>query len=280
MTNQKNILEVQNLSVHFGHADELVRAVDDVSFSVGRGETVALVGESGSGKSISALSITKLAPRAAHYAGGTILFEGVNMLALSDPELRKIRGSQISYIFQEPMSSLNPVFTIGWQIEEAIKLHHKGINRKAEVKRLLDLVHLPDRMASAYPHQMSGGQLQRCMIAMALACSPELLIADEPTTALDVTVQREILNLLAELGEKVDLSILMITHNFGIVADLAERVYVMQKGRLVEEGGTRQVLYDPQHEYTKQLMAAVPRLHPRQKGSPSTEDTESTEVQK
>ena len=262
MTDYKNILEVQNLSVHFGQADGLVRAVDDISFSIGRGETVALVGESGSGKSISALSITKLAPRAARYADGKILFNGQDMLTLSDARLRKIRGSRISYIFQEPMASLNPVFTIRWQIEEALKLHQKGINRKAEVSRLLNLVHLPERISAAYPHQVSGGQLQRCMIAMALACSPELLVADEPTTALDVTVQREILNLLAELREKVGLSTLMITHNFGIVADLAERVYVMQKGKLVEQGTTKQVLYNPQHEYTRKLMAAVPRLHP------------------
>ncbi len=262
MTKSDNILEVQNLRVHFGRGEDLVKAVDDVSFSIGRGETLALVGESGSGKSISALSITKLVPRAASYAGGQVLFNGTNMLTLSERELRKIRGRQISYIFQEPMSSFNPVFTIGWQIEEAIRLHRKGINRKAEVKRLLDLVHLPDRLVSAYPHQMSGGQLQRCMIAMALACSPELLVADEPTTALDVTVQREILNLLAELSEKVGLSVLMITYNFGIVADLADRVYVMQQGKIVEEGNTRKILYDPQHEYTQQLMAAVPRLRP------------------
>jgi len=275
MTDVNNILEVQNLSVHFGSG--AVKAVDGVSFSVGRGETVALVGESGSGKSISALSLTKLAPRAATYAGGQVLFNGENMLSLSDRELRNIRGSQVSYIFQEPMVSFNPVFTIGWQIEEAIKLHRKGIDRKAEVKRLLDLVHLPDRLVSAYPHQMSGGQLQRCMIAMALACSPELLVADEPTTALDVTVQREILNLLSELSEKVGLSVLMITHNFGIVADLADRVYVMQKGKIVEEGNTRQILYDPQHEYTKQLMAAVPRLHPVRQENFTTEGTENTE---
>ncbi|MEN7973625.1 MAG: ABC transporter ATP-binding protein [Verrucomicrobiota bacterium] len=263
MTQSSNILEVQNLSVHFGHGDRLVKAVNEVSFSVRRGETVALVGESGSGKSISALSLTKLAPRAATYAGGKVLFNNEDMLTLSDRELRDIRGSQISYIFQEPMVSFNPVFTIGWQIEEAIKLHQKSVNCKSEVKRLLELVHLPARLAKAYPHQMSGGQLQRCMIAMALACSPELLVADEPTTALDVTVQREILSLLSELSEKVGLSVLMITHNFGIVSDLADRVYVMQKGRIVEEGETKQILYDPQHEYTKQLMAAVPRLHPK-----------------
>ncbi len=262
MTNKDPILEVRNLSVHFGSGDDLLKAVDEVSFHIGHGETVAVVGESGSGKSISALSLTKLAPRAATYAGGEILFGGQNMLSLSDPELRKIRGSQISYIFQEPMVSFNPVFTVGWQIEEALKLHRKGIDRKKEVNRLLDLVHLPPRLAPSYPHQMSGGQLQRCMIAMALACSPELLVADEPTTALDVTVQREILNLLAELSKEVGLSILMITHNFGIVGDLADRVYVMQKGKVVEEGSTDRILYHPQHEYTQQLMAAVPRLHP------------------
>lgn len=263
MDKTSHIIEVKDLSVHFGHDDELVKAVDGVSFSIAHGETLALVGESGSGKSISALSLTKLAPRQARYAGGEVLFGGQNMLTLGDAELRNIRGSQISYIFQEPMVSFNPVFTIGWQIEEALKLHRKDIDRKAEVERLLDLVHLPDRLAAAYPHQMSGGQLQRCMIAMALACSPELLVADEPTTALDVTVQREILNLLKELSDKVGLSTLMITHNLGIVSDLADRVCVMQKGKIVEEGDTRQVLDNPQHDYTKQLMAAVPRLHPK-----------------
>lgn len=263
MTDNDNILDVTNLSVHFGHGEELVRAVDEVSFTVGRGETVALVGESGSGKSISALSLTKLVPRAARYAGGVVLFNGTDMLLRNDAELRHIRGSQISYIFQEPMVSFNPVYTVGWQIEEALKLHRKGMDRKAEVNRLLELVHLPPRLARAFPHQMSGGQLQRCMIAMALACSPELLVADEPTTALDVTVQREILNLLAELRDKVGLSVLMITHNFGIVSDLADRVYVMQQGKIVETGPTATVLGRPQHEYTKQLMAAVPRLKPK-----------------
>ncbi|MDZ8117415.1 ABC transporter ATP-binding protein [Pontiella agarivorans] len=263
MTDSKSIIEVRELSVHFGHGDELVKAVDGVSFSIAHGETLALVGESGSGKSISALSLTRLAPRQAVYAGGEVLFGGQNMLDLDDAELRKIRGRQISYIFQEPMVSFNPVFTIGWQIEEALKLHRKDVDRKSEIARLLELVHLPARMDRAYPHEMSGGQLQRCMIAMALACSPELLVADEPTTALDVTVQREILNLLKELSDKVGLSTLMITHNLGIVSDLADRVCVMQKGMIVEEGKTRQVLDDPQHDYTKQLMAAVPRLRPK-----------------
>lgn len=261
MTKIDHILEVKDLSVHFGHGAGLVKAVDHVSFNVRRGETLALVGESGSGKSISALSLTKLAPRAATYAGGEVWFNNENILELSDRALRNVRGSQISYISQEPMVSFNPVFTIGWQIEEALRLHRKDLNRKTEIKRLLELVHLPDRLAKSYPHQMSGGQLQRCMIAMALACSPELLVADEPTTALDVTVQREILNLLKELSSKVNLSVLMITHNFGIVSDLADRVCVMEKGHVVETGETRQILDHPQHAYTKQLMAAVPRLH-------------------
>jgi len=265
MTDQKNILEVKDLAVHFGRGDELVKAVDGISFSIRRGETLALVGESGSGKSISALALTQLAPQNAVYAGGQVLFDGADMLGLPDSALRDIRGRRISYIFQEPMTSFNPVFTIGWQIGEALKLHRKGIDRKAEAARLLDRVHLPDRLMKAYPHEMSGGQLQRCMIAMALACSPGLLVADEPTTALDVTVQREILNLLAELSREENLSVLMITHNLGIVADLADRVCVMQNGRIVEEGITRKVLDDPQHEYTRQLMAAVPRLHPENK---------------
>lgn len=262
MTDQQSILDVQNLAVHFGRGAELVKAVDGISFSIECGETLALVGESGSGKSISALALTQLAPQNAIYAGGEVLFDGADMLQLSDSELRKIRGRRISYIFQEPMTSFNPVFTIGWQIGEALELHRKGIDRKAEAARLLDRVHLPERLSKAYPHQMSGGQLQRCMIAMALACSPALLVADEPTTALDVTVQREILNLLAELSREGNLSVLMITHNLGIVSDLADRVCVMQKGRIVEEGVTSQVLANPQHKYTRQLMAAVPRLHP------------------
>jgi ABC-type dipeptide/oligopeptide/nickel transport system ATPase component len=262
MTDQTNILEVQDLAVHFGRGDGLVKAVDGISFSIRRGETLSLVGESGSGKSISALALTRLAPRAAVVAGGRGFFEGAHLLTLPERDLRTIRGRSISYIFQEPMTSFNPVFTIGWQIGEALKLHRKGINRKAEVAALLERVHLPARLMKAYPHQMSGGQLQRCMIAMALACSPGLLVADEPTTALDVTVQREILNLLAELSRQENLSVLMITHNLGIVSDLADRVCVMQKGRIVEEGVTARVLDNPQHEYTRQLMAAVPRLHP------------------
>lgn len=258
------LLDVQGLEVHFGPQSDPVRAVDGVDFKIFSGEIVALVGESGSGKSISALSLADLIPKpAGRIAGGTILFQSLETLGLKDSELRKLRGDKISYIFQEPATSLNPVFTVGWQIAEAIRLHRKGVKVKAEVQKLLADVGLPDpkRMAKAYPHELSGGMQQRVMIAMALACDPDLLVADEPTTALDVTVQKQILELLVELRSARGLSILLITHNLGIVADLADRVYVMNHGKIVEFGETRSVLTDPQHDYTKKLLAAVPRLH-------------------
>jgi ABC-type dipeptide/oligopeptide/nickel transport system ATPase component len=259
------MLKIEDLEIHFG-ADDPVRAVDGISLEIAKGEIVALVGESGSGKSITALAVTRLAPKAARYHGGKILFNGQNLLELPEPQLRKIRGNQISYIFQEPSVSLNPVFTVGWQIGEAIRLHRKGVKVKPEIKRLLGLVQLPERIADAYAHQMSGGQQQRVMIAMALACEPDLLVADEPTTALDVTVQKEILTLLQKLREECGLSILLITHNFGIVNGIADRVYVMNRGRIVEKGATHQVLYAPEHPYTQRLMAAIPRLRPQMEG--------------
>jgi ABC-type dipeptide/oligopeptide/nickel transport system ATPase component len=258
------LVDVCGLEVHFGSITNPVRAVDGVDFHIFSGEIVALVGESGSGKSISALSLARLVPEpAGRIVGGKIVFQDVEPLMLKPSELRKLRGARIAYIFQEPATSLNPVYTIGWQIGEAIRLHRKGINVKAEVKKLLTDVGLPDpvRAAEAYPHQLSGGMQQRAMIAMALACNPDLLIADEPTTALDVTVQKQILDLLVELREKRGLSILLITHNLGIVANIADRVYVMNKGRVVESGATRTVLCTPQHDYTKKLLKAVPRLH-------------------
>lgn len=259
------MLKIEDLEIHFGE-EEPVRAVDGISLAIAKGQIVALVGESGSGKSISALSITRLTPKAARYRGGRILFHDQDLLAMSEADLRKVRGNKISYIFQEPSVSLNPVFTVGWQIGEAIRLHRRGVNVKTEVKRLLHLVQLPERIASAYPHQMSGGQQQRVMIAMALACEPDLLVADEPTTALDVTVQKEILSLLIRLREECGLSILLITHNFGIVNGIADYVYVMNNGRIVEQGDTREVLHHPQHAYTQRLMAAIPRLRPQSGG--------------
>ncbi len=260
----KPLVAVQDLSVHFGSITNPVRAVDGVNFQIFSGEIIALVGESGSGKSISALALARLVPEpAGRIVGGKIVFQDVEPLKLKPSELRKLRGARIAYIFQEPATSLNPVYTIGWQIGEAIRLHRKGVNVKTEVKKLLTDVGLPDpvRTAEAYPHQLSGGMQQRAMIAMALACNPELLIADEPTTALDVTVQKQILDLLVELREKRGLSILLITHNLGIVANIADRIYVMNKGRVVESGVTRTVLCTPQHDYTKKLLKAVPRLH-------------------
>jgi ABC-type dipeptide/oligopeptide/nickel transport system ATPase component len=248
-----------------------------VDFKIFPGEIVALVGESGSGKSISALALAKLVPEpAGRITGGSVRFQGLekvdavspprfqplDVLTMKRSELRKLRGARIAYIFQEPATSLNPVFTVGWQIGEAIRLHRKGGNVKLEVEKRLASVGLPDpaRAAKAYPHELSGGMQQRAMIAMALACDPDLLVADEPTTALDVTVQKQILDLLVDLRKTRGLSILLITHNLGIVANVADRVYVMNNGKIVESGETKTVLRTPQHDYTKKLLKAVPRL--------------------
>ncbi len=258
------LLSVRDLSVAFGAA---APAVDRVSFDIAQGETLALVGESGSGKSISALSVLKLLPYpSASHPSGQILFHGQNLLAASEKELRKVRGNRIAMIFQEPMTSLNPLHTIADQLGETLKLH-QGM-RDAEAKsRTLALLHEvgirePEKRLSAYPHQLSGGQRQRVMIAMALANKPELLIADEPTTALDVTVQAQILELLADLKRKIGMSMLFITHDLGIVRKIADRVCVMLKGKIVEEGRTADIFADPQHEYTKRLLAAEPKGRP------------------
>lgn len=263
-TTSNPLLDVQALEVHFGPVANPVRAVDQVAFQIFPGEIVALVGESGSGKSVSALALARLvAEPAGRIVGGKVFFQGVENLTLNHSELRKLRGDRIAYIFQEPATSLNPVFTVGWQIGEAIRLHRKGVKVRAEVEKLLEQVGLPDpkRTARSYPHELSGGMQQRAMIAMALACDPDLLVADEPTTALDVTVQKQILELLVELRDQRGLSILLITHNLGIVADIVDRVYVMNKGKIVESGETKTVLCTPQHDYTKKLLKAVPRLH-------------------
>jgi len=282
------LIDVRGLSVHFGSVSNPVRAVDGVDFQIFPGEIVALVGESGSGKSISALSLAKLVPEpAARIVGGSVRFQcleknsqpscndfqAVEVLELKSSELRKLRGARIAYIFQEPATSLNPVFTVGWQIGEALRLHRKGINVKEETGKLLADVGLPDpaRAAEAYPHELSGGMQQRAMIAMALACNPDLLVADEPTTALDVTVQKQILDLLVELRKTRGLSILLITHNLGIVANVADRVYVMNSGKIVESGETKTVLRTPQHDYTKKLLKAVPRLRKKKSTTESSE---------
>jgi len=258
-----NLLEIKNLSVCFDTSDGLVRAVDGVSLNVGRGEVVALVGGSGSGKTVTALSVLKLLDRPGRISGGEIFLDGVDVLKMKDDEVRKIRGAKASMIFQEPMTSLNPVFTIGDQIIETM-LVHKRAARKSDARdravELLELVKIHDASSrlSAYPHELSGGQRQRVMIAMSLACNPRLLIADEPTTALDVTVQAQILELLGDLRRRLGLSILFITHDFGIVAQFADRVYVMQHGKVVEEGDVFEIFSKPKHEYTQKLLCAVP----------------------
>jgi microcin C transport system ATP-binding protein len=271
------LLSVRDLSVAFRQGEQELLAVDHVSFDIARGETVALVGESGSGKSVSALSILKLLPYpAASHPSGSILFHGDDLLARDEKALRKVRGNKITMIFQEPMTSLNPLHTIEQQIGEILDVH-QGMGKAAAKARTLELLHEvgiqePERRLGAYPHQLSGGQRQRVMIAMALANEPELLIADEPTTALDVTVQAQILELLASLKTKNDMAMLFITHDLGIVRKVADRVCVMTHGKIVEAGPTKQIFDAPQHDYTKHLIAAEP------KGRPPSTDTESETV--
>jgi ABC-type dipeptide/oligopeptide/nickel transport system ATPase component len=263
------LLHVENLGVHFGPTEDPVRAVDGISFEMAAGETVAVVGESGSGKSVTALALTRLlASPPARYVSGRIEFEGREMLQLPERELRALRGSGIAYIFQEPSSSLNPVFTIGYQIREAIDLHRPEIKDvTGEIVRALDTVGIrePEKRLDDYPHQLSGGMQQRVMIAMALACQPRLLVADEPTTALDVTIQKQIMDLLKALKRQSNMAILLITHNFGLVADFADRVLVMFQGRIVENGPTAEILRNPQHPYTQALIECVPKLGQKQR---------------
>ncbi len=264
MAQSNNILaEVKDLRVHFDAEEEPVRAVDGIDLTVGHGETVALVGESGCGKSVSSLALARLVPEPpGRYAGGEVLYEGKDVLRMNQDALRDLRGNKISYIFQDPSASLNPVFRVGYQIGEALRLHRKKVNVREEVVNLLRMVGIadPEERAHAYPHEMSGGMQQRVMIAMALACHPRLLVADEPTTALDVTIQAQILDLLVSLQQQLGMAILLITHNLGLVAGVAHRVYVMYAGRIVESGPTEEVLARPRHPYTKGLLEAVPRL--------------------
>jgi oligopeptide/dipeptide ABC transporter ATP-binding protein len=257
------LLEIRNLQMDFGRGPTALRAVDGVSLSLATGETLCLVGESGSGKSVTALSIARLLARPpAFYAGGEILLEGRDVLPMSAAELRAIRGGVVSYVFQEPGASLNPVFRIGHQIKEALKLHRPETANDAEVLRLLKLVGIPapEARIKSYPHEMSGGMQQRAMIAMALAPHPKLLVADEPTTALDVTIQAQIIELLGQLRQQLGMAILLITHNLGIVGDIADRVAVMYAGQIVETAPARELLQRPLHPYTQALMNSVPSL--------------------
>jgi len=259
-----HLIEVLNLKTHFQTREGLVRAVDGVSFYLDRGELLGLVGESGCGKSITALSIMRLVGAPGKIVAGEILFEGRDLLKFSNAEMRGVRGDDIAMIFQDPMSSLNPVFTVGKQIAEALRLHRKlsrSDARKAAVDAMREVsIPDPELRANDYPHQLSGGMRQRVMIAMALACGPKLLIADEPTTALDVTIQAQILELLDHLRKTRELAVLLITHDLGVVAEVADRVAVMYTGKIVEESPVNELFARPKHPYTEGLLRSVPKL--------------------
>jgi peptide/nickel transport system ATP-binding protein len=259
-----HLLEVNDLRTHFPTRAGLVRAVDGVSFHLDRGELLGLVGESGCGKSMTALSVMRLVAPPGRIVSGEILFDGKDLLQLSDAEMRQMRGDDIAMIFQDPMTSLNPVYTVGEQIAEALRLHRKLSRKEARQATIEAMreVAIPDpaRRLDDYPHQLSGGMRQRVMIAMALACNPKLLIADEPTTALDVTIQAQILELLNELRKQRDLGVLLITHDLGVVAEVADRVAVMYTGRIVEESPVEELFARPKHPYTEGLLRSVPKL--------------------
>jgi len=259
------LLEVEELQTHFFTSAGIVRAVDGVSYTVEEGETVAVVGESGCGKSVSALSILRLIPwPPGRIVGGSIRFMGRDLLGLSDAEIRQVRGRDIGMVFQEPMTSLNPVLTIGRQLTEPLEAHLDKNDQQAR-ERALELLRLvgisdPQRRLGQYPHHLSGGMRQRVMIAMALACEPKLIIADEPTTALDVTIQAQILELMKDLTQRLGVALVIITHNLGVVARYADRVNVMYAGRIIETGSARDIYHDPRHPYTLALLRSVPRL--------------------
>jgi peptide/nickel transport system ATP-binding protein len=277
-----NILEVAGLRTYFFTRDGVVKAVEDISFTLRRGETLALVGESGCGKSMTALSIMRLVPTPpGRIVAGSVRLDGRDLLQLGEDAMRAVRGNEISMIFQEPMTSLNPVMTIGDQIGEAIRLHQdlSGSAAAAKAVEMLRLVHIPEpaQRAAEYPHQLSGGMRQRAMIAMALACNPKVLVADEPTTALDVTIQAQILDLILELQRKLGTALILITHDLGIVAETAQRVIVMYAGRKVEEAGVEEIFALPLHPYTRGLLESIPRL-PSMRGKPAVAGARLTEI--
>ncbi len=258
------LLEVKNLRTTFKTKFGEVHAVNDVSFSLDSGEVMAIVGESGSGKSVASMSIMKLIAANGKISGGEILFQGRDLAKLSDKEMKNIRGSEISMIFQDPMSCINPVFTIGYQMEEVLRFHHKELNKSARRDRMIEMLGKvgmsnPEQRLKQYPHELSGGMRQRIMIAMSLLCNPRLLIADEPTTALDVTIQAQIMDLIKELSRET--SVMLITHDLGVVASVAHKVMVMYAGEIVEAADVRDLYYNPRHPYTWGLLKALPRLN-------------------
>jgi len=259
------LLSIHNLKTYFYTTDGVVKAVDGISYTLEPGEILGIVGESGCGKSVSVLSVLKLVQEPpGKIVEGEILFDGIDLLQLSEAEMRRIRGNKISMVFQEPMTSLNPVFTIGYQIKEAFKLH-QNIRESEAVEKTVEMLKLveipsPERRINEYPHQLSGGMRQRVMIAMAISCNPRLLIADEPTTALDVTIQAQILDLMLKLREELNVGIILITHDLGVIAEMAQKVLVMYAGKIVESGAVEEIFSDPYHPYTQGLLRTIPRI--------------------
>lgn len=271
--NNNSLLTIKDLNLEFKTSRGILKALNGISFDVQRGEVFGLVGETGCGKTITGLSILKLLPRSAKITNGEIRFDGINLLEQSTAEMQNIRGGKIAMIFQDPSSSLNPVFSIGSQMKRVIQ-QHTNLNKtqaNARASEMIDAVGLPDvkRILNSYPHQLSGGQQQRVMIAMALSCRPQLLIADEPTTALDVTIQAQILNLLKNLQKQFDISVILITHNLGVVAQTCDRLAVLYAGRVAEIGTTKNIFNNPQHPYTRGLMNAIPKPQMRGKKMPA-----------
>jgi oligopeptide/dipeptide ABC transporter ATP-binding protein len=262
--NNPPLLDVQNLMTYYYTDEGVVKAVDGVDFTVYPGEIIGLVGESGCGKSVTSLSIMGLIESPGRIVNGKIMFQGKNLLEQNEREMQKVRGAEISMIFQQPQSSLNPVFTVGAQVEEVFRIHG-NLTKDEAAKKAVDLLQIvgipdPERKSKAYPHEMSGGQAQRVMIAMALALNPKLLIADEPTTALDVTIQAQILNLLADLRQKINTSVILITHDLGVIAEMADRVAIMYAGKIVEQSAVQKLFDNPKHPYTRGLISSVPIL--------------------
>jgi peptide/nickel transport system ATP-binding protein len=261
------VLKVEDLTVEFTTDEGRIRAVDQVSLEIPRGKTLGVVGESGCGKSVTALSVMRLIPMPpGRFVSGKISYEGDDLIKLGDEEMRKLRGNMISMIFQEPMTSLNPVFTVGDQIGEAVRLH-QGVSKEEAIEKAIEMLRLvgipaPEERVKVYPHQLSGGMRQRVMIAMALCCEPDVLIADEPTTALDVTIQAQIMELMKELQEKMGMSIMLITHDLGVVAETCDVVQVMYAGRVIEKGTAEDIFHTPRHPYTLGLLSSVPGWHP------------------